>query len=98
MQAGVPIVPIVIRNSGELMWRNASTIRAGSVQIAVLPPIPTIGWTAADLDKHVQEVRRQYLGTLADWPGRGSGPVQVTEPLVPGPPRRPRWTGAPRRR
>jgi HAD superfamily hydrolase (TIGR01490 family) len=86
MQAGVPVVPIVIRNSGELMWRNASTIRAGSVQIAVLPPIPTIGWTAADLDKHVQEVRRQYLGTLADWPGRGSGPVQVTEPLVPGPP------------
>ena len=86
MQAGVPIVPIVIRNSGELMWRNASTIRAGSVQIAVLPPIPTLGWTPADLDKHVQEVRRQYLATLADWPSRGSGRVQVTEPRFPGPP------------
>jgi HAD superfamily hydrolase (TIGR01490 family) len=86
MQAEVPIVPIVIRNSGELMWRNAATIRAGSVQIAVLPPIATLGWTAGDLDKHVQEVRRQYLATLADWPSRGSGPVQVTEPRVPGPP------------
>ncbi len=86
MQAGVPIVPIVIRNSGELMWRNASTIRAGSVQIAVLPPIPTLGWTPADLDKHVHEVHRQYLATLADWPSRGSGPVQVTEPHLPGPP------------
>jgi WS/DGAT/MGAT family acyltransferase len=86
MQAEVPIVPIVIRNSGELMWRNASTIRAGSVQIAVLPPIPTLGWTAGDLDKHVQEARRQYLATLADWPSRGSGPVQVTESRVPGPP------------
>ena len=29
MQAGVPIVPIVIRNAGELMWRGASTIRGG---------------------------------------------------------------------
>ncbi|MBA3908249.1 MAG: HAD-IB family hydrolase, partial [Pseudonocardiales bacterium] len=27
MQAGVPIVPIVIRNAGELMWRGASTVR-----------------------------------------------------------------------
>ena len=25
MQAGVPIVPIVIRNAGELMWRDATT-------------------------------------------------------------------------
>ncbi len=86
MQAGVPIVPIVIRNSGELMWRGASTIRAGSVQVAVLPPVPTLGWTAGELDRHVHEVRNQYLETLADWPGRGSGPVTVTEPRVPGPP------------
>src|SRR6266702_403876 len=75
MQAGVPIVPIVIRNAGELMWRGASTIRAGTVQIAVLPPIPTLGWTVDELDKHLQEVREQYLATLADWPGRGSGRV-----------------------
>lgn len=35
MQAGVPIVPIVIRNAGELMWRGASTIRQGTVQIKI---------------------------------------------------------------
>src|SRR5262249_25621169 len=28
MEAGVPIVPIVIRNSGELMWRSAKTIHS----------------------------------------------------------------------
>jgi HAD superfamily hydrolase (TIGR01490 family) len=82
MQAGVPIVPIVIRNSGELMWRNASTIRAGRVQIAVLPPIPTAGWTAAELGGHVHEVRQRYLSTLADWPARGTGRVEVTEPAA----------------
>jgi HAD superfamily hydrolase (TIGR01490 family) len=86
MQAGVPIVPIVIRNAGELMWRGASTIRAGTVQVAVLPPIPTLGWTVDELDKHLDEVREQYLATLADWPGRGSGRVTATEASAPGPP------------
>jgi len=90
MQAGVPIIPIVIRNAGELMWRGASTVRAGSVQITVLPPIPTLDWTAEEVDKHVEEVRQQYLATLADWPGRGSGHgsgrVEVTEPSAGGRP------------
>jgi HAD superfamily hydrolase (TIGR01490 family) len=85
MQAGVPVVPIVIRNAGELMWRNASTIRPGSVQIAVLPPIPTDDWTLDTLDQHVRDVRQRYLATLADWPGRGSGRVEVTEPAGPAP-------------
>jgi HAD superfamily hydrolase (TIGR01490 family) len=83
MQAGVPVVPIVIRNAGELMWRNASTIRPGSVQITVLPPIATDGWTTATLDSDVRDVRQRYLTTLADWPGRGSGQVEVTEPTGP---------------
>src|SRR6266536_1398787 len=78
MQAGVPIVPIVIRNSGELMWRSAKTIHAGTVQVAVLPPVPTTGWVAADLDQHVHQVRGQYLATLANWPAAGSGPVEAT--------------------
>src|SRR5262249_17445504 len=68
MEAGVPIVPIVIRNSGELMWRSARTIHSGTVQVAVLPPIPTTGWEPTDLDAHVAEVRGQYLATLANWP------------------------------
>jgi len=59
MQAGVPIVPIVIRNSGELMWRGATTIHAGTVQIAVLPPVATEGWDAAGLDEHIHAVRGQ---------------------------------------
>ena len=68
MQAGVPIVPIVIRNSGELMWRNAKTTRSGTVQVVVHPPIATTGWTKADLDRTVREVEDLYVDTLADWP------------------------------
>ena len=84
MQAGVPIVPIVIRNSGELMWRGALTIHSGTVQVAVLPPVPTAGWVAGDIDRHVEEVRGQYLATLANWPAAGDGQVTAAAPAGPG--------------
>jgi HAD superfamily hydrolase (TIGR01490 family) len=86
MQAGVPIVPIVIRNSGELMWRGATTIHAGTVQIAVLPPVATEGWDAAGLEEHVHGVRGQYLATLANWPAHGTGQVTATTTASFGPP------------
>jgi len=86
MQADVPIVPIVIRNSGELMWRGAAAIHSGTVQIAVLPPIGTNGWDAAGLDERIREVRGQYLATLANWPGHGGGQVTATTTAGFGPP------------
>ena len=86
MQAGVPIVPIVIRNAGELMWRGATTIHAGTVQVAVLPPVATTGWDIEELDKHVREVRGLYLTTLATWPSAGSGRVRATVLAKSGPP------------
>ena len=96
MQAGVPIVPIVIRNSGELMWRGATTIHAGTVQVAVLPPVPTTGWVAGELDCPLHEVRGQYLATLARL---AQPPVPVGWRLrrwpAPVRRRRCRWTGAP---
>ena len=80
MQAGVPIVPIVIRNAGELMWRNAKTARAGTVEVVVHDPIPTVGWTKADLDAAVVHVQALYQETLETWPGReltsGAGGAQ----------------------
>ena len=68
MQAGVPIVPLVFRNTGELMGRNAMVIHPGVVQVAVLPPISVTDWDPADLDARVEGVRQQYLDTLAHWP------------------------------
>jgi putative phosphoserine phosphatase/1-acylglycerol-3-phosphate O-acyltransferase len=69
MQAGVPIIPIVIRNAGELMWRNAKTTRPGTVQVRVHQPITTTNWTKADLDAAVERVHRLYVETLECWPG-----------------------------
>ena len=78
MQAGVPVVPIVIHNAGELMWRGASTIREGTVRITVLPPVPTDGWTVGDLDAHVAGIRGEYLAALDQGDGleQGDHPVE----------------------
>jgi HAD superfamily hydrolase (TIGR01490 family) len=68
MQAGVPVVPVVIRNAGELMWKNARTARRGTLDVAVLPPIDVSDWTVADLPDRIAEVRALYERTLDRWP------------------------------
>ena len=68
MQAGVPMVPIVIRNAGEILPAHAVFLAQGTVQVAVLPPISTAKWKASTLDKQVDKVRGQFLATLANWP------------------------------
>jgi HAD superfamily hydrolase (TIGR01490 family) len=70
MQAGVPVVPIVIRNAGEVAWRTSLTVRPGTIDVVVLPQLSTKGWTTKTLDKHVAEVRQRYLDTLENWPQR----------------------------
>jgi putative phosphoserine phosphatase / 1-acylglycerol-3-phosphate O-acyltransferase len=69
MQARVPIVPIVIRNAGELMWRGSSLVRAGTVDVVVLPPVPTGDWRADDLDRHIEAIRLGYTSTFHELAG-----------------------------
>jgi putative phosphoserine phosphatase/1-acylglycerol-3-phosphate O-acyltransferase len=64
----VPLVPIVIRNADDVTSRGAAVISPGTVQVAVLPPVPVKGWTARNLDARIAGVRQQYVDTLADWP------------------------------
>lgn len=68
LQARVPIVPIVIRNAGDVMWKRSPLIRKGTIDVTVLAPVPTNRWNVEDLDERVAEIRRPYLDTLAHWP------------------------------
>ena len=68
MAAGVPIVPIVIRNAEMIAGRNATRMNRGRVDVAVLPPVPTDDWTVADVAERIDAVRQLYLDTLAAWP------------------------------
>jgi putative phosphoserine phosphatase/1-acylglycerol-3-phosphate O-acyltransferase len=68
MQGGVPIVPIVIRNTGELLWRGSTFIRPGTIDVVVHSPISVAGWSVDELDDRIGEVRELFVRTLADWP------------------------------
>ena len=68
MATGLPIVPVVIRNSDSVAGRNSYQLVPGTVDIAVLPPVEVAGWTLEALPKLIEQVRTSYLETLADWP------------------------------
>jgi putative phosphoserine phosphatase/1-acylglycerol-3-phosphate O-acyltransferase len=74
MAAGVPLVPIVVRNAEVIASRDSSTMNPGEVDIVVYPPLSVADWTVDDLPQRIDEVRQLYLDTLKEWP-EGTLPV-----------------------
>nr|WP_240954952.1 lysophospholipid acyltransferase family protein [Rhodococcus sp. 105337] len=68
MAAGVPVVPIVIRNSGEMLWKHSTLLRSGTVDVAVLDPIDVGDWSPDELGDRIAEVEDLYRNTLGRWP------------------------------
>jgi putative phosphoserine phosphatase / 1-acylglycerol-3-phosphate O-acyltransferase len=64
MQAGVPIVPIVIHNAIDAQPRGEFVFRPATVLVEVLDPIDVSAWTPETLTTRVAEVRNLYLRTL----------------------------------
>jgi putative phosphoserine phosphatase / 1-acylglycerol-3-phosphate O-acyltransferase len=80
MSAGIPIVPIVIRNADEVGARHGSVLHAGAVDVAVLPPISVTNWSVVDLDQHIADVRQMYIDALTSWPTHGLFPNGAANP------------------
>jgi putative phosphoserine phosphatase/1-acylglycerol-3-phosphate O-acyltransferase len=84
MQAGVPILPIVIHNAIDVQPKGDFVFRPATVLVEVLDPIDTSTWTAEDLAARVAEVRNIYLRKLGypeeDVPASGpaTGPTGAT--------------------
>ncbi len=66
MQAGVPIVPIVIQNSGDVQPKGDIIYHPGTVEVEVLPPVDTSKWRSDTIADHVAEVRAMYLRALGE--------------------------------
>ena len=64
IQAGVPIVPNVIRNSGDVMPKGDPVYRPATVEVEVLQPVDTSTWSADTIDEHVTTVHDMFLRTL----------------------------------
>lgn len=72
VQSGLPVVPVVLRNTGELMWRRSMVVSPGTVEVAVLPPITDLD--ADRLSEQVPAIRQLFVDTLADWPDEEGEP------------------------
>jgi 1-acyl-sn-glycerol-3-phosphate acyltransferase len=57
-QAGVPIVPIAIKNSDVLMGKGTGEARPGTIEMVLLPPIDSVNRTSdEDIDRLIAETR-----------------------------------------
>ena len=66
VQSGVPIVPVVLRNTGELMAKSSFVLKPGVVDVAVLEP--ETGWTVETMNERVAALHARFEETLARWP------------------------------
>ena len=87
LQAGVPMVPIVIHDSGAVMWARSNVVHPGTVDVTVLPPVDTRRWSAETIDAHVAEVRRMFLEALEGGPERPRGGHRAAGQATPPGPR-----------
>jgi 1-acyl-sn-glycerol-3-phosphate acyltransferase len=62
--AGVPLVPVVIGNTGRLMPRGSRAVSAGRVEVVVHPPVDPGRWPIAELGARIEDVRALYIDTL----------------------------------
>ncbi len=64
IQAGVPMVPIVIHNAGDVAPKNEFLMRPAKVRVDVLPAVDTSNWSVRTMNQHVAEVRGMFLEAL----------------------------------
>lgn len=67
--AGVPIVPVAIKNTDVLMGKGTGRARAGTIELVMLPAVPTKGLSS---DEDVQQLVKGVHATV----GRELGAIQ----------------------
>jgi putative phosphoserine phosphatase/1-acylglycerol-3-phosphate O-acyltransferase len=84
IQAGVPVVPIVIHNAGDVAPKGDFVFRPATVEVDVLPPVDTSDWAAETIEEHVAEIRRMFQVKLGQEQKQAESPL-VAEPQAPAP-------------
>jgi 1-acyl-sn-glycerol-3-phosphate acyltransferase len=65
IDAGVPVVPVVIDGAWRAMPADQPWIRPARIRVTILPPIPTAGLRVEDLDRLREETRQRIAAALA---------------------------------
>jgi 1-acyl-sn-glycerol-3-phosphate acyltransferase len=69
LEAGVPVVPVAMKYTDELMGKGTGVARPGTIEMVVLTPIPTEGLTGADV-KSLAERTREAVAEELGAPGK----------------------------
>ncbi len=65
IEAGVPIVPVAMKNTDKLMGKGTGMSRPGTMEVAILPPVETEGIsTDEDVKRLIETVRAQIAEEL----------------------------------
>lgn len=79
IQAGVPVVPIVIHNAGDVAPKGDFTFRPATVEVDVLPAVDTRNWRPETIEEHIAEVRGMFLDVLGQRDAKSAEPVAALE-------------------
>lgn len=64
-QAGVPVVPVAIKNSDVLMGKGTGEARSGTLEMVIMPPVDTIDRTSDEaINELISEVRQSIANKL----------------------------------
>ncbi len=58
IEAGLPILPVIIQGTREIMPKNSYTSSGGTARLTVCKPIPTSEYTYTDRDLLLEKVRK----------------------------------------
>ncbi|KAK7749219.1 1-acylglycerol-3-phosphate O-acyltransferase [Diatrype stigma] len=61
VQAGVPIIPVVVANYSHVLYLKNLIFRSGKIPVKVLDPIPTTGLKTEDVDELTRSTRELFL-------------------------------------
>ena len=64
IQAGVPIVPIVIKNAYKAISKGSFMLHPTHIEVVVLDPVETALWKVKNLDQYVEDVRDLFVAEL----------------------------------
>jgi 1-acyl-sn-glycerol-3-phosphate acyltransferase len=64
IKSQVPVVPVAIRGSREIMPKHNRWIRGGTIRVNIFPPVETAGREISDRDTLMDEVRQPIAKAL----------------------------------
>lgn len=73
VQAGVPIVPVVVANYSHILFIKDFVFNSGKIPVKVLEPIPTENLTAEDVNQLTQTTRELMLKELINLSAKAKG-------------------------